>query len=191
MTATQETPTLDPYRLPRGALPTRHDVELSPDLAAATFEGRVEIGVEVVEPVRELVLNAIDLDIAAVRVDGSDVQWHLEPTTERLVISPVGGLQPGTVSVTISFTGVLNDQLKGFYRSTFTDEGGRAGAGHHPVRGHRRPTGLPLLGRAGPQGQLRGDPRGPRRPPGRVQRPRGGPPPLDDGWVGSTSPRPW
>ena len=124
MTALQESPPLDPYRLPRGAVPTRYDVELAPDLAAATFDGRVEIAVEIVEPVEELVLNAIELDIAEVRVDSSDVQWHLEPDTERLVVSPVGGLQPGTVSLVVSFTGTLNDKLRGFYRSTFKDEAG-------------------------------------------------------------------
>jgi puromycin-sensitive aminopeptidase len=124
MTALQESPPLDPYRLPRGAVPTHYDVELAPDLAAATFDGRVEITVEVVEPVEELVLNATELDIAEVRVDGSDVQWHLEPDTERLVVSPVGGLQPGTVSLVVSFTGTLNDKLRGFYRSTFKDDAG-------------------------------------------------------------------
>ena len=124
MTALQESPPLDPYRLPRGAVPTHYDVELAPDLAAASFDGRVEIAVDVVEPVDELVLNAIELDIAEVRVDGSDVQWHLEPDTERLVVSPVGGLQPGTVSLVVSFTGTLNDKLRGFYRSTFKDDAG-------------------------------------------------------------------
>ena len=87
-------------------VPTRYDVELAPDLAAATFDGRVEIAVDVVEPVDELVLNAIELEIAEVRVDGSDVQWHLEPATERLVISPVGGLAAGHASASSSsFTG--------------------------------------------------------------------------------------
>jgi puromycin-sensitive aminopeptidase len=124
MSALTETPTLDPYRLPRGAVPTRYDVELAPDLTAASFDGRVEIAVDVVEPVDELVLNAIELDIAEVRVDGSDVQWHLEPETERLVVSPVGGLQPGEVSLVVSFIGTLNDKLRGFYRSTFKDDDG-------------------------------------------------------------------
>jgi puromycin-sensitive aminopeptidase len=124
VTALQESPPLDPYRLPRGAVPTHYDVELAPDLAASSFDGRVEIAVDVVEPIDELVLNAIELDIAEVRVDGSDVQWHLEPDTERLVVSPVGGLQPGVVSLVVSFTGTLNDKLRGFYRSTFKDDAG-------------------------------------------------------------------
>ena len=123
MTAT-EVPTLDPYRLPRAAVPTRYDVELAPDLAAATFDGRVRIVVDIVEPVQELVLNAIELEVGEVRVDGSDVSWSLVPETERLVIRPVGGLEPGTVEVVISFQGVLNDKLRGFYRSTYRDDDG-------------------------------------------------------------------
>ena len=115
---------LDPYRLPRSAVPVRYDVELAPDLAAATFDGVVEIEVDVVEPLDELVLNAIELDINEVRVDGSDVQWHLEPATERLVVSPPGGLQPGRVVLAVSFAGVLNDMLRGFYRSTYRDDEG-------------------------------------------------------------------
>ena len=115
---------LDPYRLPRGAVPTRYDVELAPDLDAATFDGRVEIAVDVLEPVDEIVLNATELDVLEARVDGSDVHWHLEPETERLVVRPVGGLQPGQVTVVISFTGTLNDKLRGFYRSTYRDDAG-------------------------------------------------------------------
>ncbi len=115
---------LDPYRLPRGAVPTRYDVELAPDLETATFDGRVEIAVDVLEPVDELVLNATELDVLEARVDGSDVHWHLEPETERLIVRPVGGLQPGQVTVVISFTGTLNDKLRGFYRSTYRDDAG-------------------------------------------------------------------
>jgi puromycin-sensitive aminopeptidase len=121
---TADAPVLDPYRLPRAVVPARYDVELVPNLAAATFDGKVRIAVDVVEPVAELVLNAIELDVAEVRVDGSDVQWALQPETERLVIRPVGGLQPGAVDVSISFSGVLNDKLRGFYRSTFKDDAG-------------------------------------------------------------------
>src|SRR5262245_36598958 len=33
----------DSYRLPRNVLPTRYDLRLEPDLASATFQGRVTI----------------------------------------------------------------------------------------------------------------------------------------------------
>ena len=42
-TATPTTAPLDPYRLPRWVLPTRYDIELEPDLEAATFTGTVDI----------------------------------------------------------------------------------------------------------------------------------------------------
>jgi len=115
---------LDPHRLPRAAIPRHYDVELTPDLAAATFTGRVTIAVELVEPVEELVLNAIELEVTDVTVDGSDAGYRLEPETERLFVVPPGGLQPGAVTLVISFAGILNDKLRGFYRSTFTDDAG-------------------------------------------------------------------
>ena len=49
---------LDPYRLPRHTLPSRYDVELEPDLAAATFRGRATIEMATSEATDVLVLNA-------------------------------------------------------------------------------------------------------------------------------------
>ena len=54
---------MDPYRLPRTVVPSRYDLRLEPDLAAATFAGRVDIAVTVHEPVEEIVLNAAELRI--------------------------------------------------------------------------------------------------------------------------------
>ncbi|MGI9031930.1 MAG: M1 family metallopeptidase [Ilumatobacteraceae bacterium] len=121
---TADAPVLDPYRLPRAVVPARYDVELAPDLAAATFTGQVRIAVDVTEPVEELVLNAVDLEIAEVRVDDREAAWSLQPETERLMIRPADRLEAGQVEVAISFTGILNDKLRGFYRSTFRDDDG-------------------------------------------------------------------
>jgi puromycin-sensitive aminopeptidase len=112
----------NPYRLPRSVVPDRYRVVLEPDLAAATFEGSVDIEVTVVEPVDELVLNAIELDIHSVTIDGQSVPFRLEPTTERLIVTASVG--SGPASVHVEFAGILNDKLRGFYRSTYRDADG-------------------------------------------------------------------
>ena len=115
---------LDPHRLPRHTLPLRYDLELEPDLAAATFRGRVEITVVTAEQTDALVLNAIELEIAGVAVDGEQAPWQLDESTERLFVTPGGGVSPGEHRLTIEFTGTLNGRLRGFYRSTYRDADG-------------------------------------------------------------------
>ena len=51
------------YRLPRTVIPSRYGLVLEPDLAAGTFVGTEDIAVAVHEPVTEIVMNAVDLDI--------------------------------------------------------------------------------------------------------------------------------
>ena len=54
---------LDPYRLPTDVTPIRYELELAPDLEAATFAGTVGISCNVHAEVTEVVLNALELEI--------------------------------------------------------------------------------------------------------------------------------
>jgi puromycin-sensitive aminopeptidase len=122
-------PELDPYRLPTTVTPRRYDLELAPDLGAAAFEGTVAIDVDVHEPVDEIVLNALELDIAEAWIDlpdGSrlDAEVRLDEKSERAFLALTTTAPKGTAVVHVRFAGILNDKLSGFYRSTFTDESG-------------------------------------------------------------------
>jgi puromycin-sensitive aminopeptidase len=122
-------PERDPNRLPTTVVPSHYDLELAPDLDAATFAGSVAITVEVTAPVNELVLHALDLDLTATwleRVDGTrlEVTAALDPITEVATLVLSGTAEPGPWTLHSRFTGVLNDKLVGFYRSTFTDDDG-------------------------------------------------------------------
>ena len=121
---------VDPYRLPRWVEPTCYRIELSPDLGQARFSGSVEIDVEVHEKTDRIVLNAAELEISAASIvrpagDVLEVRTTLDEASERLVLSLPARLEEGEATVRISFSGSLNDQLRGFYRSTFTDTKGR------------------------------------------------------------------
>jgi puromycin-sensitive aminopeptidase len=112
----------NPYRLPRTVVPGRYRLVLEPDLEAATFSGTVSIDVTATDDVDTITLNADELTIDSVRVSGADVSFRLEPQTERLILdAPV---EAGDAVIDIAFTGTLNDKLRGWYRSTFTDDHG-------------------------------------------------------------------
>lgn len=120
----------DPHRLPRDVEPLTYRLELTPDLDAARFSGSVEIDVRVHRQTDCIVLNAAELDIAAASVvppagDAVDVSAALDETSERLVLTLPSPLATGDATVRLSFKGTLNDKLRGFYRSTFTDGEGR------------------------------------------------------------------
>ena len=119
----------NPYRLPRTIVPSRYELVLEPDLPAATFAGTVAVTVEVVEPTDTVVLNAIELELdeAAVELpDGRrlDAKVTLDDKAERATLTLAEEVPAGPATVHITFRGILNDKLHGFYRSTFKDDDG-------------------------------------------------------------------
>ena len=125
----------NPYRLTKSVIPSRYDLVLEPDLDAATFKGEVVIAVELAaapaaaapEPITQITLNAAELEITTATVTQAG-QTHaatvtLQEENERAVLELEPGLLvPGAAEIACSFTGVLNDKLRGFYRSTYTTD---------------------------------------------------------------------
>ncbi len=121
----------DPYRLPRHIVPTRYELRLEPDLDRSVFSGHATITLTVLQAADEIVLNAAELHIVSAtllsgegttQVAGVETQESLERCRLRLAAP----MQPGTWRLGITFTGTLNDKLRGFYRSTYKDETGTA-----------------------------------------------------------------
>jgi puromycin-sensitive aminopeptidase len=120
---------VDPYRLPRAVAPSRYDIRLEPDLTTLTFRGEETIAVSVEEPVREIVVNAVELAVdEAVVVDAGGRQQRatvsLDDTDERCRLAFAEPLAVGAGRLRVRFRGTLNDKLRGFYRSVYKDPGG-------------------------------------------------------------------
>ncbi len=83
-----------------------------------------------IEETNTVVLNAVDLEVDAAwleRADGTRLEAELiavDTESERLTVELTAEAEPGTWHLHTRFRGTLNDQLKGFYRSTFTDTDG-------------------------------------------------------------------
>jgi puromycin-sensitive aminopeptidase len=121
----------NPYRLNRHVIPHAYRIFLTPDLEAATFAGRVEIDVEVATPAPGFTLHAIELDLGAATLSSAGTAFRshepvLDNQYETATFNFDQTLPAGPATIEIAFTGVLNDQLHGFYRSTFTDAEGVA-----------------------------------------------------------------
>ncbi len=116
--------TLDPYRLPTSVRPTRYDVRLTPSLPDSSFTGVVSIRLDIAVPTDVLVLNAAELTIDHCSLDDVDASWELDDESERMIVRPATTIPAGSAKLTIGFAGILNDKLRGFYRSTYTDADG-------------------------------------------------------------------
>jgi puromycin-sensitive aminopeptidase len=119
----------NPYRLARSVVPSAYRIFITPDLEKFTFSGRVEIDVEIKESVSTLTLNAVELELGAATVsaDGTSyrsLEHSMDDTYETATFVFDRELPAGPAIVEIAFDGILNDQLHGFYRSTYKDESG-------------------------------------------------------------------
>ena len=120
----------DPYRLPRNVAPRHYRIRIEPDLESATFTGMEVVTVEVVEPTDRVMLNAIELDIHEAWLDrGGEGRVHAvveyDEPAQRAALNLAEPLTAGRWELRCRFSGILNDQLRGFYRSTFTDMDGQ------------------------------------------------------------------
>lgn len=118
------------YKLPAAVRPERYHLRLTPDLTAFLFEGEETVTIRILEPVREIVLNAAELHIHTVAIiapEGRTISGAatLDEINERAILTFPETLTPGSWRLRLTFTGILNDKLHGFYRSTYKDANGQ------------------------------------------------------------------
>lgn len=119
-------------RLPTSVKPSRYDLELTPKLETCKFDGQVTVTVNIVEETKYIVLNAADLTITDKSVwlrskTTHQVLWpksvDLHAEDELLVLSFDAALPLGEAILRMEFQGTLNDQMRGFYRSSYKVNG--------------------------------------------------------------------
>jgi puromycin-sensitive aminopeptidase len=119
-----------PYRLPTTVAPERYEIRLTPDLSRATFAGEEKVVIQILEPVRQIMVNAAELEFQAVsirRADGKVARGDaaLDNENEQAMLEFPESLEPGRWELQLTFSGILNDKLHGFYRSTYKDAHGQ------------------------------------------------------------------
>ena len=114
-------------RLPTNVVPSHYVIKLKPDLAKFTFTGEVVVKANVLEPVTEVLCNASNLEVqtCSIRTGAGEVspEVSLDQDQETCCLKLADPLAPGPATITYNFTGILNDKMRGFYRTKYQVEG--------------------------------------------------------------------
>ncbi|KAG4073866.1 hypothetical protein HA402_014071 [Bradysia odoriphaga] len=110
-------------RLPSTVVPKHYNLELKPDLSGFTFAGNVSIKIQILSPVDQIVLNAIELAINKSEIIQNGQSYATESVTlnaeQETATLKFNQQFSGDATLNIEFNGELNDKMKGFYRSKY------------------------------------------------------------------------
>ena len=108
-------------RLPSTVIPTHYDLSLTPDLKAATFSGVESIAINIAQPTSAITLNAVEIVFQSVTIDAGGSQQtaavSLDNDKQQATFTFPAAVSAGKATLHIQFTGILNNQLRGFYLS--------------------------------------------------------------------------
>ena len=106
-------------RLPEIARPENYKLTFTPDLDKAKFEGDETISIRVLKPTSEITLNAVDIDFHDVTITSGGTTQKAKVTPEKekemVVLRVEKPLAAGPATIHITYTGILNDEMRGFY----------------------------------------------------------------------------
>jgi len=108
-------------RLPTTVVPTHYTLALTPDLKNATFTGVESIDVNIAQATKTITLNAIELAFQSVTIYPNGPQQtgtvSLDEERQQATFTFPSVIPAGTATIEIRYTGILNNELRGFYLS--------------------------------------------------------------------------
>src|ERR1051326_2862573 len=107
-------------RLPEGiARPDNYNLKFVPDLDKATFEGDETISLRVLKPTSEITLNSAEIDFHEVSITSGGTSQKATVTPEKdkemVVLAVEKPLAVGPATIHITYTGILNSEMRGLY----------------------------------------------------------------------------
>lgn len=112
--------------LPTNVSPLHYDLRVEPNFETFKFDGSVKIELQVNDPkVSNVQLNSVDIDIHSAKIGGHEAsQIAYEKDTQVSSFTFEDGVLSSSdkVVLEIDFTGVLNDNMAGFYRAKYEDK---------------------------------------------------------------------
>ncbi len=114
-----------PARLPGIVTPIHYDILLEPDATALRFKGRETIDIVVNGATRAITLNALDLDLTEVLLDGSArAEVTLDPDAQTATLTFADPVPAGPHRLAIAFTGTIGTSAAGLFALDYATDAG-------------------------------------------------------------------
>jgi puromycin-sensitive aminopeptidase len=111
------------FRLSKDVLPSRYELRFDLDLDTWTAKGRERITLRSENPSREIVLHAVDLDIAKAVIDGVALEsQRTEADAQVVVLRFAQEIPSGEHTLELEWAGGIRESLRGLYRSMRGEE---------------------------------------------------------------------
>ena len=110
-------------RLSKDIIPVEYDIKLKPDLENFTFEGLETITISVIKKTNTITLHSKEIDIiTAETLIGKEklfAKISYDQKKETATFTLPKFILPSKIKLTLVFKGILNDKMRGFYRSRY------------------------------------------------------------------------
>lgn len=113
-----------PGKLPKQVVPEEYAVRITPDVAKKTFTGSESVKLNVREPVKQIVLNVLEIKVTKATVDGKAIAASAIKIDEKQETLTLGvELTAGSHQLELEFTGKINQQGQGLYYAPYQEQG--------------------------------------------------------------------
>jgi len=118
-----------PGKLPKEVVPAEYSIRIVPNVDKFTFTGTETVKLEVRSPVHQLVLNALELDVTEATLDGKPLPKSaakIDKENELLTLTLPSEVAPGDHTISLSFSGKINQQGQGLFYMRYQEHGSGA-----------------------------------------------------------------
>src|SRR5213594_1456785 len=118
-----------PGKLPKEVVPVEYSIRIVPNIDRLVFTGLETVKLSVRSPVRQLVLNALELEITEASVDDVALPKSaikIDSEKELLMLASTSELSLGDHTLALRFSGKINQQGQGLFYMQYQEQGSGA-----------------------------------------------------------------
>jgi aminopeptidase N len=118
-----------PGKLPKSVRPTDYSIRIVPHIDNFTFSGTETVKLNVRSPIRQIVLNALELKVQAASIDGQELSpsaVKIDSEKELVTFNLPSELAAGDHTLAVRFAGKINQQGQGLFYMRYQEQGSAA-----------------------------------------------------------------